>query len=191
MSKQIILASASPRRLDLLEQIGVRCRVYPVDIDETPELNESPLSYVERVAKQKSLTCQQQLAAQIPVLAADTAVVLDGRIMGKPLDFAHAREMLCTLSGKTHQVFSGVSVRSLQHDYKVSITEVTFRPMGNAEIEAYWQTGEPADKAGGYAIQGLGGIFVESIRGSFSGVVGLPLFETAQLLQKHGIKVIT
>jgi nucleoside triphosphate pyrophosphatase len=191
MSEQIILASASPRRLDLLQQIGVNCRVYPVDIDETPNLNETPLTYVERVAAQKSLVCQQQLAAKIPVLAADTAVVLNGRIMGKPLDFAHAQEMLRALSGKTHQVFSGVSVRGCHNDYKVSITEVTFRTLDDVEIAAYWQTGEPADKAGGYAIQGMGGVFVESIRGSFSGVVGLPLFETAQLLKKHGIKIIT
>ncbi|MGZ5622380.1 MAG: Maf family protein, partial [Methylobacter sp.] len=123
----------------------------------------------------------------LPVLAADTAVVMEGLIMGKPKDRDDALSMLMRLSGKMHRVYSAVSLRGREHGQAVSITEVTFRSLTECEIEAYWQSGEPADKAGSYAIQGLGGVFVESINGSFSGVVGLPLFETAELLSRQGI----
>ncbi len=191
MTQQIILASASPRRRELLEQIGVSYRVEAVDIDETPLLNELPQVYVERVATEKSAACRNILGVDMPVLAADTAVVLNGQIMGKPRDFEHACRMLQALSGNTHQVYSAVSLRSRQHQQAVSITEVAFRNLSSREIIAYWQTGEPQDKAGAYAIQGVAGIFVESIKGSFSGVMGLPLFETAQLLEQQGINIIT
>ncbi|HEY8157955.1 MAG TPA: Maf family protein [Methylobacter sp.] len=187
MAAQIILASASPRRRELLDQIKIAYRVHPVDVDESPLPNEAPLDYVQRLAAEKSAACIAELNDSVPVLAADTAVVLNDLIMGKPKDRDDALAMLRLLSGKMHQVYSAISLRGRQHDQAVSITEVTFRPLAECEIEAYWQSGEPADKAGSYAIQGLGGIFVESISGSFSGVVGLPLFETAELLSRQGI----
>ncbi|MEI6333629.1 MAG: Maf family protein [Methylococcaceae bacterium] len=189
MSVQIILASASPRRKELLDQINVSCRVYPVDLDETPWPDEAPLDYVQRVASEKSAACKAQLNTELPVLAADTAVILGSVIMGKPKDKADAMDMLTQLSGKTHQVYSAISLRGREHGQAVSITEVTFRCLTEQEILDYWHSGEPVDKAGSYAIQGRGGVFVESIKGSFSGVVGLPLFETAELLSKQGIEL--
>ena len=189
MTKHIILASASPRRKELLDQIKVIYEVYPVDIDETPKPNETPLDYVQRVAAEKSATCVAQLNPSVPVLAADTSVILNGVIMGKPKDQRDALAMLMQLSGKTHQVYTALSLRGREHSQVVSKTDVTFRTLTEQEILTYWQTGEPLDKAGSYAIQGLGGVFVESIKGSFSGVVGLPLFETAQLLSKQGIEL--
>jgi septum formation protein len=187
MTAQIILASASPRRKELLDQIKIAYRVHPVDLDETPLANEMPLDYVQRLAAGKSAACVAELGGRLPILAADTAVVLGDVIMGKPRDRDDALAMLRLLSGKMHRVYSAVSLRGREHGQAVSITEVTFRPLTECEIETYWQSGEPADKAGSYAIQGLGGLFVESINGSFSGVVGLPLFETAQLLSRQGI----
>lgn len=187
MTAQIILASASPRRKELLDQINVAYRVHPVDLDETPLPNETPLDYVQRLAAEKSAACVAQLGADLPVLAADTAVVLGGSIMGKPKDRDDAFTMLRQLSGKMHRVYSAISLRGKEHGQAVSITEVTFRPLTEREIEIYWQSGEPVDKAGSYAIQGLGGVFVASINGSFSGVVGLPLFETSELLSRQGI----
>jgi septum formation protein len=188
MSIQIILASASPRRKELLDQIKVIYKVYPVDLDETPLPNEAPLDYVQRLAAEKSAACRAQLNTEIPVLAADTAVCWEGVIMGKPKNQADCLAMLTQLSGKTHQVYSAISLRGLEHTQAVSITEVTFRRLTEREILDYWHSGEPVDKAGSYAIQGMGGVFVESIKGSFSGVVGLPLFETAGLLSKQGIE---
>ena len=189
MSVQIILASASPRRKELLDQINVSYRVYPVDLDETPWPDEAPLDYVQRVAAEKSAACKAQLNTEIPVLAADTAVILGSVIMGKPKDKADAIAMLTQLSGKPHQVYSAISLRGREHGQAVSITEVTFRCLTEQEMLAYWHSGEPVDKAGSYAIQGRGGVFIESIKGSFSGVVGLPLFETAELLSKQGIEL--
>jgi septum formation protein len=130
-----------------------------------------------------------QLKTDKPVLAADTSVILGDVIMGKPQSQDDATAMLSQLSGRTHQVYSAISLRGREHSQAVSITEVKFRRLTHQEILDYWFTGEPLDKAGSYAIQGLGGIFVESIVGSFSGVVGLPLFETAQLLSKQGIEL--
>ncbi|MGZ5049838.1 MAG: Maf family protein [Methylobacter sp.] len=188
MSAQIILASASPRRKELLDQIGIRYQVNPVDIDETPLSGEAPLAYVQRLAAEKSAACLARIGNCLPVLSADTAVVLEDLILGKPKDRDDAIAMLRLLSGKMHRVYSAVSLRGRErHGQAVSITEVTFRPLTEAEISAYWQSGEPADKAGSYAIQGLGSVFVQSINGSFSGVVGLPLFETAELLAEQGI----
>jgi septum formation protein len=191
MQPQIILASASPRRSELLKQIGISHRIMAVDIDETPFANESPLAYVERVAAEKSAACQALLNDNLPVLSADTSVICDGEIMGKPIDLEHAISMLSRLSGRSHQVYSAVSLRGDNHWQALSISQVKFKPLSNEEIVAYWQTGEPCDKAGAYAIQGLASTFIESITGSFSGVMGLPLYETAQLLAKQGIKVIT
>ncbi|MCF6202431.1 MAG: Maf family nucleotide pyrophosphatase [Methylococcaceae bacterium] len=195
MKKQLILASASPRRKELLDQIGVRYIVHPVDIDETPNQAEVAKDYVIRVAAEKSKTCFDAVDSSLPVLAADTSVVIDGQVLGKPKNEAHAKEMMQLLSGRTHIVYSAVSLRSsdrkpeTRHFQALSLTEVSFRKITSTEIEGYWQTGEPQGKAGGYAIQGLASIFVQSINGSFSGVVGLPLFETAALLSKQGIKI--
>jgi septum formation protein len=189
MTVQLILASASPRRKELLDQIKVTYAVNPIDLDEAPCLNESPLDYVRRVAAEKSAACVAQLGSGVPVLAADTAVVLDDLIMGKPKDQLDAIAMLTQLSGRTHQVYSAISLRGREHWQAVSITDVTFRPLTEREMLAYWHSGEPVDKAGSYAIQGMGGIFVASIKGSFSGVVGLPLFETAELLAKQGLEL--
>lgn len=191
MEEQIVLASASPRRRELLDQIGVTYRVAPVDIDETPAPAESAQQFVKRIAAQKSAACWRLIKPEIAVLAADTAVVLNGRIMGKPQDAADAEAMLQALSAQTHQVYSAVSLRSNDvHLQAISVTRVTFRALSLEEIRAYWRSGEPEDKAGSYAIQGLGAVFVESIQGSYSGVMGLPLFETAQLLQQQGIQII-
>jgi septum formation protein len=189
MSVQIILASASPRRKELLDQIKVRYRIYPVDLDETPLPKETPLNYVQRLASEKSAACMAQLSTHIPVLAADTAVILGNVIMGKPKNEADALAMLTQLSGKTHQVYSAISLRGREHSQAVSITRVSFRRLTKQEILDYWHSGEPVDKAGSYAIQGMGSIFVKSIKGSFSGIVGLPLFETAQLLSRQGIEL--
>lgn len=196
MKAQLILASASPRRKELLDQIGVSYSVKAVDIDETPFPDEIAEDYVIRVAAEKSAACSHTLNSDLPILAADTSVVIDGQILGKPENQAHATFMLKQLSGNTHIVYSAVSLRTSnlsmesQHFQALSKTEVKFRKIKDTEIQAYWQTGEPQGKAGAYAIQGLASIFVESIKGSFSGVVGLPLFETAELLSKQGIKVI-
>lgn len=190
MLPQLILASASPRRSELLKQIGIRHVVKAVEIDETPLPHESPLVYVERVAAEKSALCRSLLDEDLPVLAADTTVVCDGRILGKPDNLEHAMDMLNLLSGRSHQVYTAVSLRGLQHWQAVSVNEVRFRTLQQEEMLAYWHTGEPCDKAGAYAIQGLACIFIESITGSFSAVMGLPLYETAQLLAKQGIKVI-
>ena len=190
MTAQIILASASPRRQELLDQINVTYTVYPVDIDETPRVNESPLAYVQRLAAEKSAACKARLNPDIPILAADTTVVLGDMIMGKPKDQADALTMLMQLSGKSHQVYSAISVRGREHGQAVSVTEVTFRHLTEQEILAYWHSGEPLDKAGSYAIQGLGALFVEAIKGSFSGVMGLPLFETAELLSNQGVTIL-
>ena len=189
MAAQIILASASPRRKELLDQIKVTYVTCPVDLDETPLCNEAPLDYVQRLAAEKSAVCLARLQTDVPVLAADTTVVLGSLIMGKPKDKIDALAMLAQLSGKTHHVYTAISLRGHEHNQAVSVTEVTFRGLTDQEMLDYWDTGEPLDKAGGYAIQGRGGVFVESIKGSFSGVVGLPLFETAQLLAKQGIEL--
>ena len=186
---QIILASASPRRCELLDQIGVTYRVNPVDIDETPLEGEGPDEYVNRVAADKSLQAWRQGDKQIPVLSADTVVVLNGMIMGKPRNREDAIIMLTRLSGRTHQVYSAVSLRGSEHWQALNITDVTFKTITRSEILSYWRTGEPEDKAGAYAIQGIGSLFVQKISGSFSAVVGLPLFETADLLLKAGITI--
>ena len=194
MNKQLVLASSSPRRKELLDQIGVRYVVHPVDIDERPKQGEEPLIYVVRMAAEKSAACITELNPALPVLAADTSVVVEEQILGKPENKEEAVDMLNLLSGNTHRVYSAVSLRAVGKDKRhlqaVSMTEVTFRKINENEIQSYWQTGEPEGKAGAYAIQGLARACVASIRGSYSGVVGLPLFETAELLSKQGIKVI-
>ena len=143
---------------------------------------------MRRVAAEKSLLGQRASSTGLPVLGADTEVVLDGKVFGKPHDFSHAREMLRCLSGRDHQVMSAVSLRvGDRHWEALSTSKVGFRAISEAEIEAYWASGEPRDKAGAYAIQGLGAVFVVRLQGSFSGVMGLPLFETAELLREAGV----
>jgi septum formation protein len=191
MSVQIILASASPRRKELLAQLNIIPIIYPVDLDETPFPEERPLAYVQRIAAEKSAKCAIELDTNLPILAADTSVVLGDRILGKPQNKAASLAMLMSLSGRAHHVYTAISLRGKQHWNTVSVTEVTFRTITEPEMEAYWLTDEPADKAGGYAIQGLGSLFVESIKGSYSGVMGLPLYETGQLLAEQGIDLLS
>jgi septum formation protein len=187
------LASRSPRRLELLAQIGVRPQVLSVDLDERVLPEESPEAYVQRLAIAKAQAGYRQApdAMRWPTLGADTAVVLDQRILGKPRDAADARAMLTALAGRWHRVLTGVALAHTQLDYRLSDSRVRFRAIDEAEANAYWRTGEPADKAGAYAIQGLGAVFVERIEGSYSGVMGLPLFETAQMLTAAGIAIVT
>lgn len=185
---RLILASASPRRRELLRQIGATFECATVEADEVPRPGETPEDYVMRVADEKSLLGQALADPEAAVLGADTEVILDGEVFGKPRDFEHARAMLLRLSGREHWVLSGVSLRSGKRRWQaLSASRVRFRPLGDAEIAAYWASGEPAGKAGAYAVQGLGAVFVEHLAGSYSGVMGLPLFETAQLLAQAGI----
>lgn len=185
----IVLASASPRRAELLTQIGVSFRACPADIDETPGAGEAPAHYVERLAREKALAILVS-EPDATVIGSDTSVVLGGRILGKPVGPEEAKDMLQRLSGNTHQVMTAVAVASATAcKSRISVTEVRFRQLSDAEIEAYVSTGEPMDKAGGYGIQGRGGIFVEELRGSYSAVVGLPLQETAELLAGAGYPV--
>ncbi len=184
---QVMLASSSPRRRELLTQIGVRFVVVAVDVDESPVMGELPEKYVHRIAALKSQRGREMAGSDLPVLGADTVVVVDGALLGKPRGRDQAIEILKRLSGREHQVFSAVSIRSAQHLQALSKTTVCFRPLSDQEIIAYWNTGEPADKAGAYGIQGLGGMFVKRIEGSFSGVVGLPLYETSELLKEAGV----
>ena len=186
---RVILASASPRRAALLDQIGVAYRVYPVNIDETRRDAESPADYVRRVALDKARAGWQQTDEDegYVVLAADTAVVVDDRVLGKPVDRADAQRMLRMLSDRCHTVISAVAlVWSAGEDSLVNQSKVTFGVLLDNEIDAYLDTGEPMDKAGAYAIQGRAAVFVENLQGSYSAVMGLPLFETAELLRKSG-----
>ncbi len=185
----LILASASPRRRELLDQIGVRFKVVPSEIPENPGPLELPEDYVRRIAHEKARAVQKTHSpSDLPILSADTEVVLDGEIFGKPTDEDHACRMLEKLSGREHFVLSAVSlVQGERHFEALSMTQVRFRDLHLSEIAAYWRTGEPKGKAGAYAIQGLGSLFIERLSGSFSGVMGLPLHETAQLLRKVGI----
>jgi len=189
MQPLIYLASRSPRRRELLTQIGVHHTVVDIDVDETPLAHEAPAEYVIRMALEKARAGQAAVAAgsPLPVLAADTAVVVGQRILGKPRDQADALGMLQQLSGSGHKVLTGVALKGTREATRLSVSQVRFRPISPAEALAYWQSGEPADKAGGYAIQGQGALFVSSLEGSFSGVMGLPLFETGELLRQAGI----
>jgi septum formation protein len=191
MMTTLVLASASPRRSELLKQIGVRFRQRTIEIDETARALESAEDYVRRVALEKARAVQRELGHdEVLVLGADTAVVVDQILLGKPADFAHARQMLRLLSGRAHRVLSAVALVGRREAVRVSASAVWFRALSDAEIDTYWHTGEPQDKAGAYAIQGLGAVFVERLEGSYSGVMGLPLYETAQLLKDFGIQVL-
>jgi len=186
----IYLASGSPRRRELLAQIGVPFQVLDVTVDETRLPREAPDAYVVRLARQKADAGWRvrPIRTPSPVLAADTTVVLDGEILGKPKDRSDGEQMLRALGGRTHEVLTAVAVATaLGPISRTSRSEVTFRAISGAEARGYWATGEPQDKAGGYAIQGAAAIFVANLRGSYSGVMGLPLFETAELLEQAGV----
>jgi septum formation protein len=187
----IYLASASPRRSALLAQIGVAHRVQPVDVDESALGGEPPDRYVRRLAVLKAETLWDKLASwqRQPVLGADTAVVLDGQILGKPRDEQDCLRTLGMLSARTHQVFTAVALRASEGcQSRVNISDVAFRKLSDDEIRRYWRSGEPADKAGAYAVQGRAALFIERIAGSYSGIMGLPLFETGELLAAIGAR---
>jgi septum formation protein len=187
----IYLASGSPRRRELLTQIGIPFDRITGEVDETPLPNEGAHAYVERLARAKAAAGIAAMRAQglAPrlVLAADTTVALDDHILGKPVDAADAVATLQRLSGRVHEVLTGVAISDGERVLcKVSVSEVHFRTLGEQEIAAYVSTGEPLDKAGSYGAQGVGAVLIESLSGSFSGVVGLPLTETVELLQELG-----
>ena len=189
----IILASASPRRSELLTQLGVQHEIQAADIDETPRPDEAPELFVERMAREKARAILDRLAVDNhrPVLGSDTALEVDGMILGKPRDRVHFLEMFARLSGREHRVLSAVAVMDRERQRaRLNVSHVTFRAVSEAEAARYWESGEPADKAGGYAIQGLAAQFVERLEGSYSGVMGLPLFETARLLREFGIDTL-
>ena len=183
----IVLASASPRRRELLAMLGIPFRVAVPDVDETPRASELPEAYVTRLAREKA----RAVAAREPravVLAADTTVVLRGRMFGKPATPEEAAAMLRRLQGRRHQVLTAVAVaRDGRVEHALDATDVTFRRASDEEIASYVATGEPLDKAGGYAIQGKGAALVEGIRGDFFGVMGLPLRLALALLERFGV----
>ena len=195
MPNTIYLASASPRRREILVSLGFQPVLLAAEIDETVQPGEAVADYVARMARQKNaaahqLAAQRGLALAQPLLSADTVVALDNAILGKPRDAAHARELLESLSGREHQVWTAVCVslggQTLEAAQR---SDVRFKELSAQEIAAYIASGEPLDKAGAYGIQGIGGVFVAHLSGSFSGVMGLPVFETVQLLRQLGAPV--
>jgi len=188
MNPWLLLASRSPRRCELLAQIGVPFRVLEVAVDETPRARETPAAQVERLARAKAAAGLAAAGEALPVLGADTLVAVDGEALGKPRDRDEALEILARLSGRTHEVRTGIAVATESCVRSETVcTRVRMRAIEPAERAAYWDTGEPRDKAGAYAIQGRAAVFVESVSGSYSNVVGLPLFETARLLCRFDI----
>lgn len=188
----IILASASPRRKELLSTLVNEFSVMPADIDETPFPLEQPDEYVVRMAREKAeaIANRPNLSHRDIIIASDTSVVLGEEILGKPYGFEHAQQMLRALSGQKHQVMTSLCVCNGGLNRVATcnvVSEVEFRDISDLEIEQYWRTGEPADKAGAYAIQGLGAMFVKHMSGSFSAVVGLPVYEVTQLLSEFGV----
>lgn len=184
---EIVLASASPRRKALLEAIGVAVRVAPVDADERVHAGEAPEDYVRRVARDKRALARAAVGSDVAVVAGDTSVVREGVVLGKPEDDAHARAMLSSLVGRSHQVMTAVAVAFAGREVEaLVVTDVEFRDATEDEIARYVATGEGRDKAGGYAIQGIGAGFVRGIRGSYGAVVGLPQLETLELLRAVG-----
>ncbi|MFD2167785.1 Maf family protein [Thalassotalea euphylliae] len=183
-----ILASQSPRRQSLLEELGYVFESQPADIDESVLVGESPADYVARLALAKASAVSEVRADNLAVLGSDTTVVYEESILGKPEDFDDFERMMNMLSGRTHQVLTSISVvQGPLHNTQVIATQVTFKQLSSKEIKNYWLSGEPQDKAGGYGIQGLAAQFVADIQGSYSGVVGLPVYETVQLLSEFGI----
>lgn len=189
MSAQFYLASQSPRRRELLRQAGYRFEIIRADIPERPAMAETPREYALRIAVEKATAGQRQAVLALPVLAADTDVSIDGQILGKPRDEEDAVRILRRLSGRVHEVCSAVALaRPGEVVTVLTTTQVRFVEIDEAMARRYWATGEPADKAGAYAIQGLGARLVREIHGSYTGVVGLPLSETCELLARFGIE---
>jgi septum formation protein len=183
----VCLASASPRRRELLHQIGIAHCVAPGDVDELERPGEAPRDYVLRLARAKA-EAVEPAARGLPVLGADTAVILDGVILAKPVDAADARRMLSLLAGRQHEVLSAVALAYRNRcEARLSVSQVRFASLSVADIDRYVASGEPFGKAGGYAIQGLAAAFIEHLSGSYSGVMGLPLYETSLLLAGAGI----
>ncbi len=182
---KLYLASASPRRKTLLEQLGLSFAVLGVNVEERQKTNEKAADYVRRLSLEKALAGVACSSLCLPVLGADTIVVIDELVLEKPKDFADAKRILGLLSGREHQVMTAVTLADKTlHKTCLVTTKIRFKPLTEQEIEAYWHTGEPQDKAGSYAIQGIGGRFVTHLEGSYHAVVGLPLFETEQLLDQ-------
>ena len=189
---ELVLASASPRRLNLLEALGLKCAVLPQDIDESPLPAEKPENLVKRLALAKAKSAISTLSETDHrlVLGADTIVVCDGQILGKPQNKSDGLAMLELLSSRTHQVLTAVALMNhITQAETMSLTEVSFTTLSDDEIDAYWESGEPLGKAGAYAVQGLGAMLVNKIHGSYSGVVGLPIFETVDLLKIFGVDI--
>ena len=182
----IYLASGSPRRAQLLDQAGISYQVIVADVEEHRGDGEPAPDYVIRVARAKAEAASQLVTIPAPILAADTEVVLDDRILGKPQDRQAAVEMLMSLSGRTHRVLTAVVLLHERLDYRLSESRVSFKPLTRRECETYCDTGMPYDKAGGYGIQDRAALFISKIEGSYSGIMGLPLYETAGLLEEQG-----
>ncbi len=181
----IWLASGSPRRRELLASLAVNFNVIKTDVDESQLPNEPPADYVERLACAKAHAGFVAGGSQLPALGADTIVVVDQQVLGKPRDEADFMRMMTLLQNRSHQVMTAVAIQTSSQLLQTRVTtEVWFGPMTHAQMQAYWQSGEPADKAGGYGIQGLAGRYIEKIHGSYFAVVGLPLYETAALLDR-------
>ncbi|MFU8616970.1 Maf family nucleotide pyrophosphatase [Neisseria sp. LACPHL-SPEC-2024-00856] len=191
----LYLGSNSPRRMEILTQLGYRVVKLPADIDETVRQNEDPARYVQRMAEEKNRTaltlfCETNgTMPDFPLITADTCVVSDGIILGKPRSQAEAIEFLSRLSGKQHTVLTAVCIHYRGNaENRVQTNRVVFKPLSSEEISAYVQSGEPMDKAGAYAVQGIGSIFIQSIEGSFSGIMGLPVYETVSMLLDLGYR---
>jgi septum formation protein len=191
----IYLASRSPRRAELLRQMGIGFEILPADVDESIAPGEWPDVYVKRLAAEKASAVAAQIKQnnlrRLPILAADTTVAVDGIILGKPQDDADAHAMLKSLSGRWHEVHTALAVAfNGTIEVALSTTRVEMAQLENSQLEAYVASGEPRDKAGAYGIQGLAGSFIKRIEGSYSGVMGLPIYETAQLLESAGIRLL-
>ncbi len=186
----LYLASRSPRRHEILQRMGVRFETLQQGVDEAVHDDETPEVFVVRLALEKARAGLglRPSGSDRPVLGADTAVVIEDEVLGKPRSQSEASAMLQRLAGRSHRVLTGVALVDDSYEAtRLSLSTVTFRPLLAGEIDAYWRSGEPADKAGGYAIQGCGGVFIEQLEGSYSGVMGLPMFETHDLLADFGI----
>lgn len=189
---QLLLASTSPRRQELLRQLGLNFDVVAPEVDEYRQVGEPPLAYVRRMAADKAHAGQQRAAASgrhgLPVLGADTEVVIDDEVLGKPRDRDAGKALLRRLAGRTHEVITAICLLHADQEYTaVSISRVTFGPLTEIEIQDYWQHGESLDKAGGYGIQGMAAGFIARLEGSYSGVMGLPLYELVQIMKKTGM----
>ena len=185
---QLVLASASPRRQELLQQIGITPLIHPVDIDEAPQQGESVTDLVLRLAEEKARQGALETNGEFPVVGSDTVGLLNGKVLLKPRDFEDAERMLLEMSDQWHEIHTSVALIYKGESYiTTSVSRVKFRAISRQEIADYWQSGEPQDKAGAYAVQGLAAVFIERIEGSYSGIMGLPIFETSQLLEQAGL----